>query len=335
LGLRMAGAMFASAEIVEQRILADIAADGRPQRLWGYRVLQRAEWAVLGDGTHLTLSDAESAALGGVEEQVSRTEVTEVLLPLSRLLNLHADSARDLARRQDAFLGRAGRVPPFVIAVAGSVAVGKSTLARMLRAVLARWPCHPTVELVTTDGFLHPNRVLEERGLIERKGFPESYDLRGMIDFLGRVKAGEEARVPVYSHSAYDILPGKVHRIRQPDILIVEGLNLLQVPPGASVTVPDFLDFSIYLDAAEADIERWFVERVLLLQRTAFRDPETYFHQVSRLSRREAEVMARDVWQRINALNLRENILPTRARARLILTKGPDHAVSKVALRRI
>jgi type I pantothenate kinase len=315
--------------------LADIAADGRPRHLRDHRVFRRAEWAALGAGTPLTLTEAEVAALGGVQEQVSPAEVTEVLLPLSRLLNLHVAAARDLAQRQDAFLGCAGRVPPFVIAVAGSVAVGKSTFARLLQAVLARWPDHPRVDLVTTDGFLHPNRVLEERGLMERKGFPESYDLRRMIGFLRRVKAGEEALAPVYSHSAYDILPDRAERIRRPDILILEGLNVLQVPPGATAAASDFFDYSIYVDAAEADIERWFVERVLLLRRTAFRDPEAYFHHVGRLSPREAEAMAREVWQRINGPNLRENIAPTRARARLILSKGPDHAVDGVALRRV
>ena len=187
---------------------------------------------------------------------------------------------------------------------------------------------------MATDGFLHPNRALEERGLSGRKGFPESYDLRRMIDFLRSVKAGQESFVPVYSHAAYDIRPDEVEVIRGPDVLIFEGLNVLQVPVGTSVAASDFFDFSIYLDAAEADIERWFVERVLRLRQTAFLDPASYFHHVSRLSPGEARAMARDVWERINRHNLRENILPTRARARLVLTKGPDHAIREVTLRR-
>jgi type I pantothenate kinase len=299
-----------------------------------YEVFARSEWAAL-RSTAPPLAKGEMEALLGVGEDVSPREVEEVLLPLSRLLNLHVVAARRLAEVQDTFLGRPARVPPYVVALAGSVAVGKSTFARLLKALLARWPEHPRVQIVTTDGFLHPNRVLEDRGLMERKGFPESYDLRAMIAVLRAVKASvAEVRAPVYSHLAYDIRPGEAEVIRQPDILILEGLNVLQTPPGASVTASDFFDFSIYLDAAEADIERWFLERLLRLRRTAFRDPDSYFHHVSRLSQEEAEELARDVWRDINGPNLRENIAPTRTRARLVLTKGPDHAIREVALRR-
>lgn len=326
--------MFRSEDSAERGILADIAADQRPQDLRDALVFGRAEWAALGAGSAPALTQAEAAALRGAGGHASLAEVEEVLLPLSRLLHLHVLAARELIRSQDDFLGRAGRVPTFVIALAGSVAVGKSTFARLLQSVLARGPEHPRVDLVATDGFLHPNRVLEERGLMDRKGFPESYDLRRMIDVLRAVKAGEDARMPVYSHAAYDILPDADEVIRRPDILIFEGLNVLQIPPGAAVTASDFFDFSIYLDAAEADIERWFVERVLRLRQTAFLDPASYFHHVSQLSPEEARAMARDVWERINRHNLRENILPTRARARLVLTKGPDHAVREVTLRR-
>jgi type I pantothenate kinase len=275
-------------------------------------------------------------ALRGAGRDVPLKEIEEVLLPLSRLLHLHVEAARRLAEVQDSFLGRPAKAPPYVLAVAGSVAVGKSTFARLLQAALARWPDHSRVQIVTTDGFLHPNRVLEERGLMERKGFPESYDLRGMIAFLRAVKAGTaEVKAPVYSHLAYDIQPGEVQEIRRPDILIFEGLNVLQTPRGASVAASEFFDYSVYLDANEADIERWFLDRVLRFRDTAFRDPGSYFHHVSRLSPEEAMAMAREVWRDINGPNLRENIAPTKARARLVLTKGSDHAVREVALRRV
>lgn len=302
----------------------------------GYQVFTRAQWAALRASTPLTLTEADVAALRGTSDPVSLAEVEEVLLPLSRLLNLYVTAARHLASVQDRFLGRPARVPPYIIAVAGSVAVGKSTFARLLQALLARWPEHPRVQLVTTDGFLHPNRVLQARGLLERKGFPESYDQRRMIAFLRAVKAGEpEVQVPVYSHLAYDIVPDQFDVIRQADILVFEGLNVLQTPSGAAVSASDFFDVSVFLDAKEADIERWFLARLLVLQQTAFRDPNSYFHQFSHLGPEEAAAMGRRVWAEINGPNLRENIAPTRARARLVLTKGPDHAVREVALRRV
>ena len=301
-----------------------------------YDRFTRAEWAALREATPMALTDAELAELRGLNDPVSLADVADIHLPLSRLLNLHVAAARALDGVQDAFLGRPGPPPPYIIGVAGSVAVGKSTFARLLRLLLSRWPHHPRVELVTTDGFLWPKKVLEERGLMQRKGFPESYDLRRMIGFLAAVKSGRpEVEAPVYSHLAYDILPGEKQVVRRPDILIFEGLNVLQAPAEASAVTSDFFDFSVYVDAEEEDIARWFVERRLLLQRTAFRDPSSYFHHHRDLPEAEARRVAREIWDRINGVNLRENILPTRQRARLVLHKSADHSVDAVALRRM
>jgi type I pantothenate kinase len=301
-----------------------------------YDRFTRAEWAALRETTPMALTDAELAELRGLNDPVSLADVAEIHLPLSRLLNLHVAAARALDGVQDAFLGRPGPPPPYIIGVAGSVAVGKSTFARLLRLLLSRWPDHPRVELVTTDGFLWPKKVLEERGLMQRKGFPESYDLRRMIGFLAAVKSGRpEVEAPVYSHLAYDILPDEKQVVRRPDILIFEGLNVLQAPAGASAVTSDFFDFSVYVDAEEEDIARWFVERRLLLQRTAFRDPSSYFHHQRDLPEAEARRAAREIWDQINGVNLRENILPTRQRARLVLHKSADHSVDAVALRRM
>jgi type I pantothenate kinase len=283
----------------------------------------------------MTLSAEDLATLRGVNERLSVEEVEEVLLPLSRLLSLHASAARELGDVQGRFLGQPSAVPPYIVAVAGSVAVGKSTLARTLRSLLSRWPAHPRVALVTTDGFLHPNRVLEERGLMARKGFPESYDLRRMISFLAEVKSGApEVSAPVYSHLAYDILDGERQVVARPDILIFEGLNVLQAAP-AQVLASDFFDFSIYIDAEEADIEAWYIQRFLLLQQSAFRDPASFFHRYRDLPPEEAVETARGIWERINLVNLRQNILPTRQRARLLLRKGADHQVREIRLRRM
>ena len=305
-------------------------AEPRPQE-WEH--FTRRDWAALAAGTPPALTQAEYAALCGVSEPVSFAEVTETLTPLACLINLEVAAARRLAADKAAFLGRPAEQRPFIVAIAGSVAVGKSTLARTLRFLLARWPDHPRVDLVTTDGFLHPNRVQEQRGLMHRKGFPESYDLRRMIRFLADAKSGLDVQAPVYSHLAYDIVPGGQQAVRRPDILIFEGLNVLQTT-AASVVASDFFDFSIYVDAATADIEAWYLERFLLLQRTAFRDPASYFHRYRDLPRGEAEAMARDIWRRINLINLRRNIAPTRERARLVLSKKSDHAVGEVLLRR-
>lgn len=301
-----------------------------------HNTFSRAEWAALRANTPLSLSDAEVTRLRGVNDRMSLSEVMDVFLPLSRLLNLHVAAARRLAEVRDTFLGRPAGHPPYVIGIAGSVAVGKSTFARVLRAVLACWPDHPQVDLLTTDGFLLPTRVLKERDLMRRKGFPESYDLRRMIDFLTAVKAGAaEVAAPVYSHQTYDIVPGETQVIRRPHILIFEGLNVLQAPGGSTAVASDFFDFSIYIDAEEDVIESWYIERFLLLQATAFQKPSSYFHHYKDLGRAEAIEVAKSIWSSINLANLNENILPTRDRARLVLHKGADHEVDAVKLRRL
>lgn len=304
-----------------------------------YLDFDRPSWAALRAATPLTLGEADLVELRGLNERVSLEEVETIYLPLSRLLNLHVSATQTLHKATDTFLGSLPARIPYVIGVAGSVAVGKSTLARLLRALLARWPDHPRVDLVTTDGFLHPNRVLEERGLMQRKGFPESYDVRKLVQFMADVKAARGAvHAPVYSHQAYDILPGEFQVVDRPDIVIVEGLNVLQTGDGvpgrpARMFVSDFFDFSIYMDAEEADLETWYIARFQMLRETVFRDPRSYFHRFSALTEAEAVETAQGIWRAINGLNLRENIFPTRDRARLILEKGPDHAVRRVRLR--
>jgi type I pantothenate kinase len=304
----------------------------------------RAAWKRRRDRAPLTLSARDLERLRGVNEPISLREVAEIYLPLSRLLSLQAAAVKDLHAATGTFLGRTPPKVPYVIGIAGSVAVGKSTAARVLQALLARWPGHPRVDLVTTDGFLHPNRVLRAKGLMQRKGFPESYDLRRLVGFLADVKSGKRAvGAPVYSHLTYDIVPGRFQMVRRPDILILEGLTVLHTGTaragrrarGPQVFVSDFFDFSLYLDAEERDIRRWFIERFLTFRKTAFRDPESYFHRFAELSVPEARRTARRVWREINGLNLRENILPTRTRANLILEKGPDHRVRRVLMRRL
>ena len=299
-----------------------------------YLDFDRAAWSRLRAATPLSLSERDVAELAGINERVSLAEVEAIYLPVSRLLNLHVAATQNLHKATDTFLGSLPAPAPYVIGVAGSVAVGKSTFARILRALLARWPAHPRVDLVTTDGFLLPNRVLEARGLLERKGFPESYDVRRLVEFMASVKAGESAvHAPVYSHQAYDIVAGEFQVVDRPDIVIVEGLNVLQTGP--RVFVSDFFDFSIYMDADEVDIERWYVERFLRLRETVFRDPRSYFHRYASLDDAQAEETAHQIWTNINGRNLRDNIQPTRQRARLVLEKGPEHAVRRVRLRRI
>lgn len=298
-----------------------------------YTNFSRPEWARLRDSTPLTLSEADLAELQGLNEQLSMQEVVEVYLPLSRLLSLHVAATRDFERVADHFLGKTVARSPYILGVAGSVAVGKSTTARVLRALLARWPGHPRVDLVPTDGFLLPNKALEERGLMARKGFPESYDRRRLMRFVADLKAGAEVvTAPVYSHLVYDIVPGEEQVIRQPDILILEGLNVLE---GGSTVVSDYFDFSIYVDAPEPYIKEWFLRRFQRLRETAFRDPKSYFTKYAHLSREEADAFAGRVWDEINGANLRENILPTRERAHLILEKEQDHRVEQVRLRRL
>jgi type I pantothenate kinase len=301
-----------------------------------YLVFSRQEWAALRANTPMALSDAELAALRGVNEPVSVADVAEIFLPLSRLLNLHTVAARNLkAVVEGAFLGRPSAPPPCIIGIAGSVAVGKSTFARVLQAVLGCWPDHPRVDLVTTDGFLLPTRVLQQRGLMRRKGFPDSYDLRPMLDFLAAAKSGKPAlRVPVYSHEAYDVVPGRFQIVDRPDILIFEGLNVLQAVSGAPAVASDFFDFSIYLDAGTAAIEQWYIERFLLLQRTAFQRPTSFFHHFKDLTPEQAEAEARRLWRDINLPNLEANIRPSRERARLVVRKDASHAVNEIWLRR-
>ncbi len=305
-----------------------------------YVSFSREEWARLRASTPLTLTDRDLKALRGINEYVSLEEVAEVYLPLSRLLNLYVAAAQGLHHVTDQFLGKPERAVPYIIGVAGSVAVGKSTFARILCALLARWSHHPKVDLVTTDGFLYPNRVLEDRGLMNRKGFPESYDLRRLMRFMAELKSGaEKVHAPVYSHLVYDIVPGGEAVLQRPDIVVVEGLNVLQTPDSARrrsirTCMSDFFDFSIYLDADEQDVEEWYVARFLTLRDTAFRDPRSYFRRYADLSTEDAIATARRIWGEINGVNLRENIRPTRDRARLILRKGADHSVRAVQLRK-
>ena len=300
-----------------------------------FSVFTRREWAALKADQRLTLSESELSGLRGLNEPMTQGEIEDIYLPLSRLLGLHVTARRDLKDVREAFLGRRSERKPYVIGLAGSVASGKSTLARTLRALVSGWPGEPRVEIVTTDGFLHPTQVLQERGLMARKGFPESYDLRRMIHFLADLKAGErEIDVPVYSHRTYDILPDERQVIRQPDVLVFEGLNVLGLATNAPVVASDFFDFSIYLDADPEELERWFVARRLILQRTAFRDPVSYFHDQKDMPEDEARRVAADIWHRINRVNLEENILPTRQRADLVLRKQADHRIGEVWLRR-
>ena len=301
---------------------------------------ERQEWADLRDAIPLTLTESDLERLKGINDELSLDEVIEIYLPLSRLLNFYI---RSNLRRQsvlDQFLGREGQRIPYVIGIAGSVAVGKSTTARILQALLSRWPEHRHVELVTTDGFLHPNAVLHERGLMKKKGFPESYDMRRFVQFISDVKSGQpRVSAPVYSHLIYDIVPDGEKVIEQPDILLLEGLNVLQsgmdYPHDPHrVFVSDFVDFSIYVDADTALLKSWYIERFLKFRKGAFSDPNSYFHNYAKLSEEEAVSIANQIWDEINGLNLQQNILPTRERASLILTKGKEHAVERVCLRK-
>src|SRR4051812_38344235 len=289
----------------------------------------------------MPLDEAGLRSLAPLGDRLALGEVATVYLPLARLLALHVAASRRLWAAQSEFLGDTTAKVPFVIAVAGSVAVGKSTTARLLQTLLAADPGAPRVDLVTTDGFLHPNAVLEARGMLSRKGFPESYDRRALVRFLAEVKSGRaQVDAPVYDHQSYDIVPGGRQVVERPDIVVLEGLNVLQAGRRADGTTPevflsDFFDFSVYVDAAEADIQQWYVERFLALRRTAFADTGAYFHRFAHLSDEEARATALAVWAAINGPNLRTNIAPTRSRARLVLQKAVDHSVRRILLRKL
>ncbi|NEE00162.1 type I pantothenate kinase [Phytoactinopolyspora halotolerans] len=303
--------------------------------------MNRSEWARLRDQTPLPLTADELEELRGLGDEVDLDEVRDIYLPLSRLLNLRVTATARLHAATTTFLGSFVERTPFVIGIAGSVAVGKSTIARLLRLLLARWPDHPRVSLVTTDGFLLPNAELERRGLLERKGFPESYDRRALLRFVASVKSGaEEVGAPVYSHLTYDIVPGEQVVLKHPDIVLIEGLNVLQPARArgngvSGLAVSDFFDFSIYVDAAPEDIRRWYVRRFLRLRETAFRRPESYFRRYADLDHDAAVARAEHLWDHINGPNLDQNIVPTRGRATLVLTKSADHAVERIRLRKI
>ncbi|MGY1985556.1 type I pantothenate kinase [Blastococcus sp. SYSU DS0669] len=306
-----------------------------------YAVFDRDSWRALAAGSVLPLDAAELETLASLGDRIDLDEVATVYLPLARLLSLHVTASRRLWAAQSEFLGNATAKVPFVIAVAGSVAVGKSTTARLLQTLLAATPGVPRVDLVTTDGFLLPNAVLQERGLLGRKGFPESYDRRALLRFLADVKSGrEEVFAPVYDHQSYDIVPGRVQAVDRPDILVLEGLNVLQAGRRTDGSAPeiflsDFFDFSVYVDAAEADIQRWYVERFQALRRTAFQDTTAYFHRFADLTDDQARETALGIWSAVNGPNLRDNIAPTRSRARLVLQKSADHSVRRVLLRKL
>lgn len=319
----------------------ELTAIAPPAPISRYISFDRESWKALRASTPLLLSEAELASLRGINEQVNLREVEEIYIPLSRLLNLHVAAVQHLYKARQKFIGSPNpQKVPYIIGIAGSVAVGKSTFSRVLRACLARWSDHPAVDLVTTDGFLYPNRVLEARGLMRRKGFPESYNQRLLLHFLADIKAGlPRVSAPIYSHLHYDIVPNALQNVELPDILILEGLNVLQSPDSirnsSRVFVSDFFDFSIYLDASAETAERWYVERFLRLRETVFQNDASYFHRYASVSESEAIEIAASIWKEINLVNLVENIRPTRERAHIILEKDENHAVQNVRLRRV
>ncbi|WP_100404865.1 type I pantothenate kinase [Bacillus solitudinis] len=309
------------------------------QKPTAYTCFNRAEWAVLSASTTVTLSVSEREQLQSLNETISACEVSEVYLPLSQLLYLHMIHSMNLHKDMNSFLQKKTKKVPFIIGIAGSVSVGKSTTARLIQALASRWPNHPKVDLITTDGFLYPNSTLEAKGLMKRKGFPESYDIGRLIQLLSDLKSGVPyIEAPVYSHLSYDILPNQTQIVEEPDVVIVEGINVLQVNKKdrqiPNMFVSDFFDFSIYVDADESDILEWYIDRFKILRNTAFQQPESFFHQYRHLSDKEAVNFATDIWKNINGVNLEKNIRPTRNRADLVLTKGEGHKVTNVLLKK-
>ena len=303
-----------------------------------YLAIERADWAELGKNTQLPLTEKELTNLKSLGDFLDMKEVEEVYLPVSHLLSLHANQTQKLHSAASDFMGARSAKTPFIIGIAGSVAVGKSTVARLLKELMSRWEGTPSVELVTTDGFLYPNVELERRGILDRKGFPESYDRKRLLKFVSDVKSGvESVTAPVYSHLSYDIVEGEFEEVRTPDVLILEGLNVLQPPAiGQELALSDFFDFTIYIDANPKTIEKWYLSRFLQLWTSAFTNPRSYFHQLTKeLNLDQATERAKGFWQDINLPNLRENIEPTRSRAKLVMQKGDEHRVQQVLLRKI
>jgi type I pantothenate kinase len=297
----------------------------------------RSDWSQLGNATKQPLTESEISQIRGLGDFLDLTEVSEVYLPLSRFLNLYVTKHSDIHKATSEFLGERAKPVPFIIGVAGSVAVGKSTVSRLLKELLSRWEGTPKVALVTTDGFLYPNKELEKRSLMDRKGFPESYDRLALIKFVSDIKSGKsQVSAPVYSHLTYDIIPGEQVVVDSPDVLIIEGLNVLQAPgPDQDITLSDFFDFKIFVDAETQNISKWFLNRFHALRESAFTDPESYFHRYAEMPLDKALARATEIWETINLPNLTENILPTRSRATLVLKKGDNHRVESVLLRKL